>query len=144
MSQGSFKTKRTQTVVFVLSFGEFPRNVSRIVIEYFCNKMLVLNLSPRHYFANILLNISSKNKIKMCFMMSIERAVESTIKPFLHVIRKPRNNQKQSVYSIVGHPVSCYHIFITILLWLYFYSNIYRVSHNTVSTLFLVISRLTD
>jgi hypothetical protein len=105
MSQGSFKTKRTQTVVFVLSLREFPRNVSRIVEEYFCNKMLVLNLTPRHYFANILLNISSKNKINVCFMMSIERAVESTIKPFLYVIRKPRNNQKQSGNSIVGHPV---------------------------------------
>ena len=105
MSQGSFKTKRTQTVVFVLSFGEFPRNVSRIVIEYFCNKMLVLNLSPRHYFTNIILNISSRNKVKVCFMTSIERAVESTIKPFVYLIRKPRNNQKQSVYSIVGHPV---------------------------------------
>ena len=112
MSQGSFKTKRTQTVVFVLSFGEFPRNVSRIVIEYFCNKMLVLNLSPRHYFANILLNISSKNKIKVCFMMSIERAVESNIKPFLYLIRKPRNNQKQSGNSIVGHPV-CNSVYIT-------------------------------
>ena len=107
MSQGSFKAKRTQTVVFVLFFWEFSRNVSRIVIEYFCNKMLVLNLSPRHYFANILLNISSKNKIKVCFMMSIERAVESTIKPFLYLIRKPRNNQKQSGNSIVGHPVQC-------------------------------------
>ena len=115
MSQGSFKTKRTQTVVFVLSFGEFPRNVSRIVIEYFCNKMLVLNLSPRHYFANILLNISSKNKIKVCFMMSIERAVESTIKPFLYLIRKPRNNQKQSGNSIVGHPVPPSHFFWAVL-----------------------------
>ena len=37
--------------------------------------------------------------------MSIERAVESTIKPFLYLIRKPRNNQKQSGNSIVGHPV---------------------------------------
>ena len=41
----------------------------------------------------------------MCFMMSIERAVESTIKPFLYLISKPRNNQKQSGNSIVGHPV---------------------------------------
>ena len=38
-------------------------------------------------------------------MMSIERAVESNIKPFLYLIRKPRNNQKQSGNSIVGHPV---------------------------------------
>ena len=38
--------------------------------------------------------------------MSIERAVESTIKPFLYVISKPRNNQKQSGNSIVGHPVN--------------------------------------
>ena len=68
--------------------------------------MLVLNLSPRHYFTNIILNISSRNKVKVCFMTSIERAVESTIKQFLYLIRKPRNNQNQSEYSIVGHPVT--------------------------------------
>ena len=38
-------------------------------------------------------------------MISIERAVESTIKPFLYLVRKPRNNQTQSGNSIVGHPV---------------------------------------
>ena len=70
--------------------------------------MLVLNLSPRHYFTNIILNISSRNKVKVCFMTSIERAVESTIKPFVYLIRKPRNNQKQSGNSIVGHPVPFY------------------------------------
>ena len=45
--------------------------------------MLVLYLSPRHYFTNIILNISSRNKVKVCFMTSIERAVESTIKQFV-------------------------------------------------------------
>ena len=67
--------------------------------------MLVFNLTPQHYFVNIFTKNLSKNKIKVCFMMSIERAVESTIKPFLYLIRKPRNNQKQSGNSIVGHPV---------------------------------------
>ena len=67
--------------------------------------MLVFNLTPQHYFVNIFKKNLSKNKIKVCFMMSIERAVESTIKQFLYIIMKPRNNQKQSVYSIVGHPV---------------------------------------
>ena len=67
--------------------------------------MLVFNLTPQHYFVNIFMKNLSKIKIKVCFMTSIERAVESTIKPFVYLIRKPRNNQKQSVYSIVGHPV---------------------------------------
>ena len=71
-------------------------------------KMLVFNLTPQHYFVNIFTKNLSKNKIKVCFMMSIERAVESTIKPFLYLIRKPRNNQKQSGNSIVGHPVQYY------------------------------------
>ena len=68
--------------------------------------MLVFNLTPQHYFVNIFTKNSSKNKIKVCFMMRIKRAVESNIKPFLYLIRKPRNNQKQSGNSIVGHPVS--------------------------------------
>ena len=68
-------------------------------------KMLVFNLTPQHYFVNIFKKNLSKIKIKVCFMTSIERAVESTIKLFLYLIRKPRNNQKQSGNSIVGHPV---------------------------------------
>ena len=67
--------------------------------------MLVFNLTPQHYFVNIFTKNLSKNKLKVCFMMSIERAVESNIKPFLYLISKPRNNQKQSGNSIVGHPV---------------------------------------
>ena len=70
--------------------------------------MLVFNLTLQHYFVNIFMKNLSKIKIKVCFMTSIERAVESTIKPFVYLIRKPRNNQKQSVYSIVGHPVLTY------------------------------------
>ena len=67
--------------------------------------MLLFNLTSQHYFVNIFTKNLSKIKIKVCFMKSIERAVESTIKPFLYLIRKPRNNQKQSGNSIVGHPV---------------------------------------
>ena len=54
--------------------------------------MLVFNLTPQHYFVNIFMKNLSKIKIKVCFMTSIERAVESTIKPFVYLIRKPRNN----------------------------------------------------
>ena len=67
--------------------------------------MLIFNLTPQNNYVNIFMTNLSKIKIKVCFLTSIERAVESTIKPFVYLIRKPRNNQKQSVYSIVGHPV---------------------------------------
>ena len=42
--------------------------------------MLVFNLTPPHYFVNIFTKNLSKKKIEVFFMMSIERAVESTIK----------------------------------------------------------------
>ena len=67
--------------------------------------MLIFNLTPQNNYVNIFMTNLSKIKIKVCFLTSIERAVESTFKPFVYLIRKPRNNQKQSVYSIVGHPV---------------------------------------
>ena len=73
--------------------------------DYVLYENVSFYLTPQHYFVNIFTKNLSKNKIKVCFMMSIERAVESTIKPFLYLIRRPRNNKKQSGNSIVGHPV---------------------------------------
>ena len=62
--------------------------------------MLVFNLTPQHYFVNIFMKNLSKIKIKVCFMPSIERAVESTIKPFVY-LSGSREITKNKVYTVL-------------------------------------------